>query len=58
MRIGRTLRNIIIAAIIMILTMLAFLAVHAVCGQDRRRVYAGPPLSLCRTAAESTQNRR
>lgn len=33
MRIGRTLRNIIIADIIMILTMLAFLAAHAACGQ-------------------------
>ena len=50
MRIGRTLRNIIIAAIIMILTMLAFLAVHAVCGQSWTP-------SLCRTAAESTPDR-
>ncbi len=50
MRSGRTLRNIIIAAIIMILTMLAFLAVHAVCGQ-------GWALSLRRAAAESTPDR-
>ena len=33
MRAGRTLRNIIITDIVMILTMLVFLTAHAVCGQ-------------------------